>query len=177
MEGAQSWWDFPENLERLDRELMKQAKEAIAAVKSGLISKQYFDNLNHIQNIVVLHTKTEDLENYKERDNSFLSCEIEKMKINMEPQEVPKFQSEIVDYIRFEITNRKNGIIRISNIMENRNEKEEQDTATEEDMDKRETKVAQIKASNNKDGNRNGNKQNKKKKKLAPQGEKCDISK
>ena len=44
-------------------------------------------------------------------------------------------------------------------------------------MDKRESKVVQIKASNNKDGNRNGNKQNKKKKKLAPQGEKCDISK
>ena len=165
MEGAQSWWDFPENLERLDRELMKQAKEAIAAEKSGLISKQYFDNLTHIQDIVVRHTKTEDLENYKERDNSFLSCEIEKMKINMEPEEVPKFQSEIVDYIRFEITNRKNGIIRISNIMENRNEKEEQDTATEEDMDKRETKVAQIKGSNRNDCHSNGNKLNKKAKK------------
>ena len=48
--------------------------------------------------------------------------------------------------------------------MENRNEKE-QDTATEEDMDKRETKVSQIKGSNRNNYHSNGNKLNKKAKK------------
>ena len=57
--------------------------------------------------------------------------------------------------------------------MENRNEKE-QDTATEEDMDKRETKVSQIKGSNRNNCHSNGNKQNKKKKKSVPQEKKCN---